>query len=169
MCGFSPFLFSEELNLKQDSTTVPDKKQVLVQEWISSLLASIDVELDEDVARKVIKKTSIVHYNNLKMDEMLSAYIGDLEKFIGFIQGKWGWRIDYNKAEKTLIADENKNRCVCPISQYRKDIDISAMCYCSEGFAEKMFSTVTGTAVSARVISSIRRGDEKCKYKIVFT
>ena len=169
MCGFSPVLFSEELNKKPDpATTIPDKNQVLIQEWISSLLANVDAELDEELARKLIKKTSIIHYNNLKMDEMLSPYIGDMEKFIGFIQEKWGWKVDYNKAEKMLIADENKNKCICPISKFRKDVDISAMCYCSEGFAEKMFSTVAGTSATAIVISSIRRGDERCKYKIVF-
>ncbi|HEY4786610.1 MAG TPA: hypothetical protein VIH57_11195, partial [Bacteroidales bacterium] len=70
---------------------------------------------------------------------------------------------------KTLIADENKNYCVCPISQIRKDVSISAMCYCSEGFAEKMFSVVAGVPAKARVVSSIRRGDERCKYKIIFS
>jgi len=132
------------------------------------MLSNLDAELDADILRKIIKKSSIVHYNNLKMDEMLEPYVGDLERFILFIVEKWGWKVEYNKATKTLIANENKNICVCPVSAYKKGINLSAMCYCSEGFAEKMFSIVSGVSARAIVISSIRKGDESCKYKIEF-
>ena len=170
MCGFSSLaLAGDENNKPTQESKAPDEKQLLVQDWIASLLANIGSELDEESARKVIKKTAIVHYNNLKMDNMLADYVGNLEKFISFIEEKWSWKVDYNKTTKTLIADENKNYCVCPISQIRKDVSISAMCYCSEGFAEKMFSVVAGVPAKARVVSSIRRGDERCKYKIIFS
>jgi predicted hydrocarbon binding protein len=40
------------------------------------------------------------------------------------------------------------------------------ICYCSEGFAERMFSRVAGVEVSAEVVSSVRRGDLSCVYRI---
>lgn len=40
------------------------------------------------------------------------------------------------------------------------------MCYCSEGFAERMFSVVCEHQVEAVVISSVQRGDERCIYRI---
>lgn len=169
LCGFGSFAFSETPGGNQSTETKAlDGNNLLIQEWISSLLSNLDIELDEESIRKIIKKTSIVHYNNLKMDEMLSVYVGDMDKFVDFIEKKWGWKIVYDKTAKVLIADENKNTCVCPISNFKKGIDLSAMCYCSEGFAEKMFSTVAGVSASATVISSIRRGEDRCKYKIVF-
>jgi predicted hydrocarbon binding protein len=102
------------------------------------------------------------------MNDLLTPYIGDLEKFIEFLEKKWGWKIDYNKKTKTLIANENKNYCVCPMINKKNKVNQSAICYCSEGFAERMFSLVASQPVSAAVISSIQRGDERCIYKIDF-
>jgi hypothetical protein len=161
-CGFSDIS-----SLANNVTSpVPDKNKQLNQDWLSNLLSNLNQDLDENVLRKIIKKSSMLHYNNLNMDSLLSDYIGDLEKFIKYIENTWGWKIDYNKLTKVLIADENKDCCVCPILEHKKDINTSAICYCSEGFAEKMFSVVTGVSVTAKVISSVRKGDKSCKYKI---
>jgi hypothetical protein len=68
-----------------------------------------------------------------------------------------------------LIADENKDLCVCSVTGYEKGVDSSVLCYCFEGFAERMFSIVWRKPVSARVVLSIRRGDERCCYEVVLT
>ncbi len=169
LCGFSSVVYAANSKAELNVEAVgQDENKQLIQEWMSDLLANLDAELDSAVLRKILKKSSVVHYNNLKMSDMLSGYIGDLDRFIHFIEEKWGWKIDYNKTAKTLIADENKDYCVCPVSKHEKGNRSSAMCFCSEGFAEKMFSIVAGGPVSAEVVSSIRRGDDSCKYKIVF-
>jgi hypothetical protein len=100
------------------------------------------------------------------MDELLQPYIGDLESFHSFIEKKWGWKVDYRKEENYLVADENKNYCVCPMADANRKDQLPILCYCSEGFAELMFSKVAGCPVQATVISSIRRGGKTCKYKI---
>jgi hypothetical protein len=169
ICGFSSLAYSAGVGDVIDSVDVEDKKSSLSKEWISNLLHNVSVELDKEVARKLIKKTSVVHYNDLKMDALLAEYKGELDKFIVFLGEKWGWKIEYDKPRRILIADENKNFCVCPMATYNKETDSSAICYCSEGFAEKMFSIVSGKSTQAEVVSSIRRGDASCKYKIVFS
>jgi hypothetical protein len=170
LCGFASVGFSSDNNIKpEDSLIVQDDNKQLIQNWISEILSVMDGELDEEVKRSILKKTSEVHYNNLEMAEMLSPYVGDMDKFIGFLEEKWGWKVDYDKAAKTLTANENKNYCVCPISDSKTGSHSSVMCYCSEGFAEKMFSTVAGTPASATVISSVKRGDKTCVYRVVLT
>jgi len=161
-CGFS------QISGFASNQTAPvqDNNKQLNQDWLTSLLSNMNENLDENTLRKVVKKSAIVHYNNLNMDATLADYVGDLEKFNKFLEGSWGWKIDYNKATKVLIADENKNNCVCPILEHKKGVDTSVICYCSEGFAEKMFSVVAGVPVTAKVISSVRRGDKTCKYRI---
>lgn len=161
-CGFS------RMTKAADNATSPeqDNNKQLKQDWLSNLLSNLKHDLNENVVRDLVKKSSITHYNNLNMEALLANYIGNLEKFNAFIESSWGWKIDYNKTTNVLIADENKNFCVCPIIEHKKGMDTSAICYCSEGFAEKMFSTVTGVRVTARVISSVRKGDKSCKYKI---
>ncbi len=161
-CGFSSIAIGT--NNDNDATSDPNIK--LQKEWLSNLLSNLNQDLDKKVLKHVIKKSAIIHYNNLNMDAVLSEYVGDLDKFNNFLETAWGWKIDYNRASKVLLADENKNYCVCPIIEYKKDINTEAICYCSEGFAEKMFSTVIGSPVKATVVSSVRKGDLSCIYKI---
>lgn len=170
LCGFSLIASAKEHGATiETAVQAQAPNPSLMQDWISSLLQDINTELDKGSARKLIKKTAEVHYKDLKMDALLADYKGDLDKFTVFLRDKWGWKIDYDKEKRVLIADENKNYCVCPIAVHNKDKDSSAMCYCSEGFAEKMFSLVSGMQAQAEVIASIRKGDTTCKYRIVFS
>jgi len=100
------------------------------------------------------------------MDEVLAAYKGDLEGFLKFLEKEWGWVISWDSETKTLIADENKSYCVCPMVNHGKNLETDVICYCSEGFAEKMFSLVAGAPATATVISSVQRGDKSCQYKV---
>ena len=166
LCGFGSIAFSKEVD-DSNEDKMQTQKLSLLQDWIASILLNVNDELDKGSARKLIKKTAGVHFENLKMDTLLAEYKGDLDKFTVFLREKWGWKVDYDKEKRILIADENKNYCVCPIAVHKKDKDSSAICYCSEGFAEKMFSLVSGKQAQAEVIASIRKGDTSCKYKIV--
>ncbi len=161
-CGFSniPGMAND------NASTVQEPNLQLNQDWLSALISNLNQEIEEDQLRRIIKKSSATHFNDLNMSTLLSDYIGDLEKFIKYLESSWGWKVSYNKTTGTIIADENKDSCVCPVLEHRKGLDTSAICYCSEGFAEKMFSVVTGVPVKARVISSIRRGGKSCRYKI---
>ena len=170
MCGFGSLAFSKDRsNSSTTSQTEQDDKQTLLQEWIAILLSNLSGELNNEEVRKIVKQNASVHYKNLKMDEMLATYVGNLDGFISFISEKWGWKVEYDKESKTIIADENKSYCVCPMVNQKDGIKSPAICYCSEGFAEKMFSTVAGTPASATVISSVLKGDKSCKYKIVLS
>jgi hypothetical protein len=139
----------------------------LHQTWLGRLLSNMHHELDEEKLRSILKGCSVAHYDELKMNELLSPYIGNKKAFIEFLEKEWGWKIDLDKTSRVLIADENKDYCVCPVVNYEKGVDSSALCYCSEGFAEKMFSVVWESPVSARVISSVRRGDKSCRYEVI--
>ncbi len=161
-CGFSSLAGSTS----NDNDVAPNPNLILQKEWLSNLLSNLNQDLDKEVLKHVVKKSAVIHYNNLNMDAVLSDYIGDLDKFNNFLETAWAWKIDYNKESKVLLADENKNYCVCPILEHKKDVNTEAICYCSEGFAEKMFSTVIGVPVKATVISSLRKGDQTCIYRI---
>ncbi len=170
LCGFSSISLFANNNESQQSTPEPDNsKLLLVQEWTNCLLSNLNEQLSEEELRRALKSCAVVHFNNLKMDNVLAQYIGHLDKFIKFLEEEWGWKVEYNKTSKTLIANKNKNYCVCSIVNHKSGAKPTAICYCSEGFAEKMFSTVAGVIAKATVISSIHRGDDRSKYKIEFS
>ncbi len=161
-CGFSAVSVAAN-----DSTIdAQDETKLLSNEWLSTLISTLGKDLEQEDLRRIIKTLAITHYNHLKMDTVLGDYIGKIDEFVLFLEKNWGWKIDYDEVSKVLIADENKNFCVCPILEHKKDVDTSALCYCSEGFAEKMFSVVVGKPVRAEVVASVRRGDKSCKYRI---
>lgn len=166
-CGFTSLAVQgSNLTEASDAVEPDDKNRKLMQDWISTLLLNIDENAGDEECRKIMKPCALAHYNYLEMDKVLTPYIGDMEKFIQFINIEWSWKIDYNKETGVIVADENKSYCVCPMVNKEKGVRSSILCFCSEGFAEKMFSTVAGHPVTARVISSIHRGNDRCKYEI---
>lgn len=164
-CGFTSIFKSVTAEpLNNGDTEDPDK--TFMQEWISSLLLSISNQADENLCRTIIKKCSMVHFNRLQMDKVLDPYVGNIGGFINFLEQKWGWKITFKESEHRLIADENKDYCVCPLVNKTMGLKSSVLCYCSEGIAELMFSKVFNQSVKATVISSILRGSPSCIYQI---
>ena len=142
------------------------QQNILPFKWIATLLSSIDANTDPDRTREIIKNCAAAHYDQLQMDKTLEPFEGKLEDFLDFLTTEWGWIIEYSKQDGVIKIDENKDACVCPL--VHKDIDIKppSLCYCAEGFAEKMFSAVVGFPVRAQVTGSILRGAKSCKYRI---
>lgn len=171
LCGFSSILRNETLAaFELPQSGISNKNEAMFLKWITGLLKNLDSShLTETQLRQIVKSASIAHHENLDMDNMLSPFKGKLEDFIKFLEEKWDWKVSYEENKQVLIVDENKPFCVCPLLQNEKDKKFPALCYCSEGFAERMFSTVCGFPVNATVISSIQRGNNKCIYRIELT
>jgi len=167
MCGFSAIAASAA-NISQtgDSSEDQNNNLPMIQDWISTLLTTMEHEVDEKTIRKILKNCSSVHFNQLNLDKLLAGYVGDLEGFIHALEEKFGWKIDYDKESKTILVNENKDYCVCPMANLKKGGMSAMLCYCSEGFAEKLFSTVTQVPMTASVVSSVQKGDKRCIYKI---
>lgn len=168
LCGFTSLIQATDSKLQVENKGKADPDKELMQDWISTLLHSIEDQEDQAACRKIMKSCARSHYNHLQMDNFLQPYEGNLEKFNTYIGQQWGWKINYKKDEGLLIADENKNHCVCPMVNRQEGEKSSILCYCSEGFAELMYSKVVGHPVQATVISSVIRGDSSCQYKIKF-
>lgn len=171
-CGFGAITLKAGniVNSAQDSHVEKENQattenQVALQ-WLKNLLENLEGNLEEGELRRIVKLSSVVHYDHLKMDDLLSGYKGRLKEFIDFLGTEWGWKVEYNETTGIIQADENKSWCVCPVLGKTSEAGNAAICYCSEGFAEKMFSMVAGTSVTARVMSSVRRGDKSCIYRI---
>ena len=164
VCGFSSFVFSAPSEQQEESGN--DSSKLMMQEWIYEILKGISTIEDKELRRSILKNCATSHYKQLNMDEILSPYIGDLDKFTQYLVKEWNWKVNYRKDEGIIIADENKNYCVCPLTDHPGWIKSSDLCFCSEGFTELMFSKVTEKKTNVKVISSIQRGDERCKYEI---
>ena len=169
LCGFSSLAYSSLKNNKvtpSSSDKEEDKRLELVQDYLGMLLINLQQNKNEKQNRKAIKQLSQIHYKQLNMDEILKPFENNLNGFINFLEKEWRWKVNYNLKTQILIADENKSYCVCPMINHKTGIKPGVLCYCSEGFAEQMFSKVLGHPAKAKVIASIQRGDSSCKYQI---
>lgn len=165
ICGFSTL---SGVNVSKNTEThYDDRSTAMFRKWISEILTNLDKNLPEAKIRELVKSASVAHYQNLNMDASLTPYIGKMNDFIGFIEKEWGWIFTYEDNGNVILANENKSICVCPLINKQEDVKYPALCFCSEGFAEMMFSKVNKSPVEATVISSIQRGNERCIYRIV--
>jgi hypothetical protein len=168
MCGFGlPLLAGSRQEVTGVEDDPGDDGKVFIQKWIANLLENMKKESDQSDMAAIIKKNAEVHFNDLEMHEMLADYIGKPEEFTRYIAEKWGWKVEFDKKSNTIIANENKAYCVCPVVNQASAVKPTLICNCSEGFAEMMFSVVFGSPVKATVVSSVLRGDKNCIYKIV--
>jgi len=164
LCGFvSLATASKADNSLKMSNENPNALQL---DWISILLSGMESNLKPEDARKILKPCSLAHYEDLKMDDILAPFKGRVNEFCNFLSDKWGWKVSFDEKSGVFMANENKEQCVCPMVNHSKQGTSSVICYCSEGFAEKMFSFIIGQPVRARVVSSIHRGDKNCVYEI---
>ena len=144
-----------------------NRDEAFALQWITELLDSLDKnQLTDSQLRDIVKSTSQAHHDLLNVPKMVKPYIGNPDAFIDFLQNAWGWIVTDNKTDHMLIVDENKPVCVCPLLKNTSNKLYPALCYCSEGFAEKMFSAVYRHPVDVKVAASIQRGDKSCIYHI---
>ena len=133
--------------------------------WIAALVVSLTDRHPEE-ARRILKECSGSHYHHLEMEATVIRFQGDLPSFLDFLREEWGWIIDFDSSEGLILVNENKSDCVCPLVRGAKVGNLGALCYCSEGFAERLFGAVTGGPVQAEVTESILRGGQRCRYRI---
>ena len=131
-------------------------------EWLNCLLGA----LEPDCGSGLFKACAKFHYQANGMDAIIEDYIGDLPGFLAFLEKEWGWRTAFSEDGTRLLIDENKDFCVCPITQRVQGPVSGMLCNCSEKFAELMFSRVCGKQVEARVVRSVLRDGKSCIYEI---
>jgi hypothetical protein len=137
----------------------------IIDSWTKRYLEQTMDGAKIDDIRRIIKSCHLTHFDAIGMDRILDGFVGDIDAFIAFLEKEWNWRVDYDTASGTIVADENKDYCVCPL--VKTGIVCSKnLCACSEGFAEKMFGRVLQMEVSAEVIRSYIRDGKSCVYRI---
>lgn len=163
-CGFGRLMGAE--NIQLNNSDGADTLTSMSKGWIKELLTNLDTNLNEEQLRLLVKSASIAHFNLLEMETKLIPFKGKLNEYIAYIEKEWGWKCHFEDGGKVLIADEAKPYCVCPLIDQESNKHLPALCYCSEGFAERMFSVVCEHPVKARIISAVLRGDDRCMYRI---
>jgi hypothetical protein len=134
--------------------------------WVHQILDQVDDQLPQEAKTALLRGCAQAHYQWANMDQVIAPYRGNLAGFLTFLNGTWGWKVNYDAGRGIITADENKSECVCPLVRGGAVKNQPLLCSCSEGFAVRMFGGVTGKPVQARVLRSIMKGDPSCVYEV---
>jgi hypothetical protein len=134
--------------------------------WIAALLPALAAVPDRESAARLLRAAAAAHWENLRMDERVAPFRGNLDGLLAYLTREWDWKIQYDRAAGVVLVDENKSYCVCPVIEKERRADLSVLCHCSEGFAERLFGAVVGHPVRAEVTQSVLRGGATCHYRI---
>ncbi len=134
-------------------------------EWLGELMNSLEKNCSPEQCTLIFEPCGECHYKS--MEKIIEKYVGDLGGFIKFMSDEHGQIITYDKSKKTILVDENKSYCVCPITQCMNGKKMSpVLCHCSSNMTGKMIAKITGKQVKSRVVASVLRGDKSCIYEI---
>jgi len=139
----------------------------IIRDWLAILVGQISERQGRNGTPVDLRICAGAHYDAIHMEETIGALKGDLPRFIEFLESRMNWIVRHDAEARTIIADENKPDCVCPLSREGLLTD-PALCECSRGFAEKMFGYVLETKVEASVVESILRKGTHCVYKVTY-
>ncbi len=135
-----------------------DLNKKIIHDWLTNLV-------DQKDGSRSLKKCASAHYDAIHMEELIRDLKGNLPAFIDFLRGKLDWIVEHDESTRTIVANENKPDCVCPL--YKEGLlNSPALCECSRGFAEQMFQYVLGKEVEASIVESVLRKGTRCIYKI---
>ena len=142
-----------------------DLDKRIIHDWLAVLVEEVAAKGTSTDNGESLKRCAGAHYKAIHMEEQIRDLKGNLPGFIDFLRRKMDWIVEHDESARTIIANENKPDCVCPL--YREGLLSSpALCECSRGFAEEMFKYVIGTKVEASVVESVLRKGTHCIYKI---
>lgn len=169
VCWFGSLFDSTAKGSETERKPEINRDEAFALQWIMELLDSLEsCNLSDSQLRDIIKSTSQAHHDLLSVPDMVKPYIGKPDEFIKFLQNSWGWIVKEDPANRMLVVDENKPVCVCPLLKNNSDKLFPALCYCSEGFAERMFSYVYEHPIEVTVAASVQRNAPSCIYHVKY-
>ncbi len=133
------------------------------QEWIASLLANLDSQLDEPSRRKLMESCGRACAQRGALGSLRKAAEGSLDKLVAAM-GKILGPDNVRREGSTVHLRYAK--CYCPLVGGGPARLSDTWCNCSRGWVMAVFETIAGKPVSVDLVSSIRRGAPDCRFVI---
>jgi hypothetical protein len=97
--------------------------------------------------------------------DLIAQSAGSVDKLVE-LMGKIVGPANCTRSDKTITLVYPVSKCVCGWSPERAPMPDDPYCECSAENNRTLFETVAGTHVSARVVTSPRRGGQHCTFEI---
>ena len=149
-----------------DSTCMSDAGAV--RQFLSDFLRDEEKNLDRATLVKLMKQRGRACCKNLKFrQDLIAESAGDLDKLVE-LMGKIVGAANCTRSGNTVMLVYPVSKCVCGWSPERAPMPDDPYCECSAENNRTLFETVAGRPVSAKVVTSPRRGGERCTFELKF-
>lgn len=146
------------------------------EQWAVRFFDVLDANLDEPTRMKIMMangKACLLAWQK-ETNQQLRTEPVTLERFTTWVKdhGSTEYQVDGNviyfqymsAAETGLPAPEN--HCLCPMVETNPAGLSRTFCYCSLGYVREMHEQTFKRPVNVELVSSVLRGDARCKFKI---
>lgn len=157
-----------------------EKKYDFSQTWIKRFMNNLSSELDKERAEKLMElngKTCYLgslEHRNLKKEDIPAASPEELVNGIKQYTGEDAASIDGNVIYFKYVKNPEGLRvedgyCLCPFVESGPEGLSPLYCHCSVGYVKEMFETYLKKNVNVELITSLKRGDKTCSFKITMS
>ena len=136
------------------------------ERWIAWLMAAMDGYVDEETRAKILEKCGrqCQSENFIKKARKIYEETGSIDEFLD----------QFGQVYKNLHREGDRvyiiyPKCYCPNVNKIPTGKLSATyCNCSRGWAKALFEGALGRPVEVIMEKSIVKGDEQCRFRVVF-
>ena len=140
-----------------------------VRQFLTDFLRVEEKNLDRATLVKLMQERGRACCRNLKFrQEMIDQSAGNVDKLVE-LMGKIVGPANCTRSGNKISLVYPVAKCVCGWSPEREPMADDPYCECSAENNRTLFETVAGKAVSAKVITSPRRGGAHCMFQLTLS
>lgn len=134
-----------------------------MHKWIESLMEMLDDRVSPDVRIEIFEACGrgCVPQSFIRSAQACKHEAEDDDDFLKRLSKVWGHlKIDGKKVYAVY------EKCYCPLVRAYPGELSSTFCNCSRGWIKELFESALGREVDVEILSTIRRGDDVCRFEI---
>ena len=152
-------------SVQDDKCQQIQSQKQFVENWLSDLLDSIELNLDRETQEKIVGNCGTACFNRhqFKKDIAINGK-GDLDKLIESY--KKNFEIWKEGDIVHIRYGEVSDRCYCPAANYRTPKPDDIHCECTKNTHKAIFESALGKPFRVDIAESLRRGGKTCHFLV---
>jgi hypothetical protein len=148
----------------EDNTKLKFEKE-FVQNWLTDLLETMEVELDEKTRVKLREGCGRACFNRFQFKKDLALQgKGDLQKLL--VAYKKNFEVWQEGDLVHVRYGEASSHCYCPAAYYRPAKPHDLHCECTRTTHQTIFETALGRPIKVDIVESLRRGGKTFHFAV---
>jgi predicted hydrocarbon binding protein len=140
-------------------------------EWVKCLLEGLEFKVVKKVSSEILSNCGRGCIPVNFIEEMMKIWeeVHDVDVLVKRINDSWseaGADAQIAREKGELIVEYGE--CYCPLVKESIQKLPSSWCECSRGWLLKLFEPILGENVEVELLESVKRGNEKCRFKIIW-